>query len=259
MEEKIFYKSTDNIKLCGLLGKFSNDNSIIIMCHGINGNKDEIGSFAKLSNKLHSYGYNTFRFDFRSHGESQGIDYELTPLKELEDIYSTINYLKEQGFDRFIILGASFGASIVSMINYSTCSEIKGIILWYGALDYTRTNGYFLNEHKEIAEKEGYYPLVSKRSGNILRLGKEFFNQINEIVPYNYLININKPILFVHGNKDETVPYELSKEVCNKCINSKISIIENGDHSFSKNEEVRNKAIHVTIEFIEDLLKNGRC
>lgn len=39
--KKIYYNS-DNIKLCGILNK-SNTDKIVIMCHGIRGNKEEFG------------------------------------------------------------------------------------------------------------------------------------------------------------------------------------------------------------------------
>lgn len=47
MEEKIYYDSTDNIKLCGLLSKVNDGNSIIVLCHGIRADKTERNSFSK--------------------------------------------------------------------------------------------------------------------------------------------------------------------------------------------------------------------
>lgn len=78
MEEKIFYKTTNNIKLCGLLSKVNSSNKIVILCHGIRGNKTERKSFNKLTSYLAENNYNSFRFDFRGHGESTGNDYEMT-------------------------------------------------------------------------------------------------------------------------------------------------------------------------------------
>lgn len=40
-EEKIFYDSIDNVKLCRLLSKVNDSNKILILCHGLNGNKTE--------------------------------------------------------------------------------------------------------------------------------------------------------------------------------------------------------------------------
>lgn len=39
MENKVYYNSTDNIKLCGLLSKVNNSDKIVVLCHGLNGDK----------------------------------------------------------------------------------------------------------------------------------------------------------------------------------------------------------------------------
>lgn len=49
MEEKLYYNSSDNVKLCGLLSKVNDNNKIIIMCYGIRANKNEINSFIVLT------------------------------------------------------------------------------------------------------------------------------------------------------------------------------------------------------------------
>ena len=99
MEEKIFYDSDKNIKLCGILNK-SNKDKIVIMCHGIRGNKEECGSFTYLAEKLHEEGYSSFRFDFNGHGESSGEDFEMTISKEITDLKNTINMF----FTLFIVI-----------------------------------------------------------------------------------------------------------------------------------------------------------
>ena len=115
MEEKIFYESTDNIKLCGLISVVNDDKKIVILAHGLNGDKTS-DNFNALVGKLQDYKINSFRFDFRGHGESTGNDYEMTPTKEVKDLEKSIEILDKRGFEEIIILGSSFGASIVSLI-----------------------------------------------------------------------------------------------------------------------------------------------
>lgn len=45
MEEKVYYESTDNLKLCGLLSKVNDSKKIVLLCHGLNGDKTERNSF----------------------------------------------------------------------------------------------------------------------------------------------------------------------------------------------------------------------
>ena len=62
------------------------------------------------------------------------------------------------------------------------------------------------------------------------------------------------PILFVHGLIDNMVPYELSVKVSKMCKNARLELIENGTHTFDNDINALNKAIDVTIDFIEEKL-----
>ena len=42
----------------------------------------------------------------------------MTITKEVEDLETTIMYLNNRGFNEIIILGASFGGSIISLIDF---------------------------------------------------------------------------------------------------------------------------------------------
>lgn len=257
VEEKLFYDSIDNIKLCGLLSKVNDSDKIVILCHGLKADKTERNSFNVFVDKLKKNNINSFRFDFRGHGESSGNDYEMTPTKEVLDLESTIKFLNDKGYSEIIILGASFGASIISMINYNKFNCVKGLISWYGALDYFATieeDNFFSKEHKEIADRNGYYEIISKRTGKSFKLGYELYKEIYSIVPYKKLINVNLPILFVHGLCDKMIPYELSIKVSKMCKNSELELIENGDHTFDNDINALNRAIDVSINFIKDIL-----
>ena len=258
MEEKIYYESTDNIKLCGLLSIMNDDNKIVILAHGLNGDKTERNSFNVFVEKLQVCRINSFRFDFRGHGESTGKDYEMTPTKEVEDLEETIKMLNKRGFKEIIILGASFGASILSLLDYKKFTSVKGLILWYGALDYFNTieaEGFFSKEHRDVAENEGWYEVKSKRTGKIFRLGKELYDEVYKIIPYKSLINVELPILFVHGLIDNMVPYESSIEISKMCKNARLELIENGTHTFDNDINALNNAINVSVDFKKRLFK----
>lgn len=259
MEEKFYYDSTDNIKLCGLLSKINDSNSIVVLCHGLKADKTERNSFSKLVEKLQQNNINSFRFDFRGHGESTGNDFEMTPLKEVEDLESTIKMLEDKNYNNIVLLGASFGASIISLFDNGKYSSIKGLISWYGCLDYFATieeDHFFSDEHMKIAKEKGYYEIISKRTGKSFKLGIKLYEEIHKLVPYEYLIKKDIPILFVHGTKDKMIPYTLSEKVNKLCKESKLELIENGDHTFDNDAKSLEKACEVTIEFASRILNN---
>lgn len=255
MEEKIFYNSDNNIKLCGILNKSKND-KIVIMCHGIRGNKEECGSFTYLAEKLHQEGYSSFRFDFNGHGESEGKDYEMTISKEISDLKNTINMLKEKEYREFVLLGASFGASIVSLFPYIEFNCVKGVILWYGALDYDyiKYGNLFTENNKNTAQSNGFYISKSINTGKEFKFGLELFNEVDRYKPYEKLRKCDLPKLFVHGEIDSAVPYKLSKDVAEMCNNAKFELIENGEHTFQNSKEAIERAVDVTVEFIKKVL-----
>lgn len=250
-EEKIYYNSTDNIKLCGLLSTPIDNDTIIILCHGLRGDKNENHAFTSLTEKLIENKINSFRFDFRSHGESTGLEYEMTISKEIEDLEATIKLLQQRNFHNFILLGASFGAGIIALINHKKYN-ITALISWYGALDFKHpANKTFSNANYEIAKQQGYY---TRLKNNIeTKFGLELFNEINTFKPYEQLSQLDLPILFIHGTSDTTIPYQLSQQVSSTCKNATLKLIENGSHTFNTSEEALQTAIKETINYLKTL------
>ena len=253
--EKIYYDSINNLKLCGILNESGKKDKMIIMCHGIRGNKDECGAFVNLSQKLLENGYSSFRFDFNGHGESDGKDQDMTITKEILDLESTVNMLEEKGYKEFILLGGSFGAGIVSLFPFEKYKSVKAIILWYGCLDYeyARYGNLFTKENMDEAIKNSFYVSKSMHSKKEFKFGLELFKETYKYKPYENLSKCNLPKLFVHGNKDSALPYELSETISSKCNNSIFKLIKNGEHTFMNLKEIIDEAVKETIDFINNL------
>lgn len=252
--EKIYYESFNN-KLCGILTNSDKTDKIVIMCHGIRGNKDECGAFIKLSEKLLKIGYSSFRFDFNGHGESDGLDKDMTITKEISDLETTVNMLQEKGYKEIVLLGGSFGAGIVSLFPFKKYNNVKAIVLWYGCLDYdyARFGNLFTEENMKQAEKNGYYISKSMNTGEEFKFGLELFKETYQYKPYESLKECNLPILFVHGDKDSALPFKLSETVSKQCSNSIFKLIKNGEHTFMNSNTAINEAIDVTINFIKNI------
>lgn len=252
---KIYYETTSNIKLCGIITESEIKDKIVIMCHGIRGNKDECGAFTLLSKRLLENGYSSFRFDFNGHGESEGKDSDMTITKEINDLENTVKMLEQKGYKEFILLGGSFGAGIVSLFPFEKYDSIKAVVLWYGGLDYeyARFGNLFTEENMKQAEKDGYYISRSMNTGKEFRFGLELFKETYKYKPYENLIKCNLPKLFVHGDKDSVLPYELSEKVSKQCSNSIFQLIKNGEHTFMNSNDTIDSAIDVTIDFIKNI------
>ena len=86
--------------------------------------------------------------------------------------------------------------------------NVKGIILWYGCLDYeyVRFGNLFTEHNKREAEKNGYYTSRSMNTGREFKFGLDFSMKLisinhmkilqNVIYP-NYLYMVIKIVLFL--------------------------------------------------------------
>ncbi len=133
---------------------------------------------------------------------------------------------------------------------------IKGIVLWYGALnyDYIKYGNLFTKENKKVAENDGFYASKSMNSGKEFKFGLQLFKEIDKYKPYEELQKCDLLKLFVHGEIDSAVPYKLSKDVAEMCNNAKFEIIENGEHTFQNSKEAIEKAVNITLDFIKEVL-----
>lgn len=246
--KKLKYITSDNIELNGILAK-NNSNTCVIMCHGIRSGKEEHGNFTKLAKNLNENNIDSFRFDFRGHGENNTDFSKVTIAGEIKDLEATIYNILNLGYKNIILLGASFGGGIVSLINTKKYEQIKGLILWYPCIVYKDTD-LFCMENVRKSLKEGFLETKSTKTGKKFIFSKELMLQTTKYKPYDSLLNNLLPKLFIHGNNDKNVFYENIEKCANKCKNAKLFIIENGTHGFFDNEEHFKFVLNKTVEYV---------
>jgi len=245
-EEEIFYDTSDGIRLCALINKYKGEKprGDIIMVHGLNNDKDEDGSFINLSSILNKKGYNTLRFDFRGHGDSDGDSEDVTISGELIDLERSIqlfdNLLGVQS--KYIIIASSFGASASILYISKNEERIERLVLWNPVLDYEKT---FLKAEtpwgKTFFNPKGYEELRTKGYITIpqteFRIGRKLIEEFKNIKPYQVLSGFNIPVLTIHGTKDTAVPYQVSEKygapnerslfISHECDHTFIGIVDN--------------------------------
>lgn len=242
IEEKVKYNS--NKELCGILNKVNDSDEIVVICHARTSSKDSRPTI-KLAQSLSKSGVNTFRFDFISCGESQGEmdDYSVTNM--IQNLNDTLSFLQgSYGYKRFILIGCSMGARIVSLVDHDKYN-IEKIILWYGALDYGRGILNLPGKSEKIAKKQGYF-----QGEHGWKFPYEYFVDERKYKAYKRLYDWNVPKLFVHGTSDPYVNCKSSIKVFERSNNSKLVLIKNGDHGFHNDSNMQ-EALDETIKFIK--------
>lgn len=219
--KKKFYYDSDGLQLCGIFNNYLGKNAKgnILLVHGVINDKDEDGNFTNLAKQFSELGYNTFRFDFRGHGDSEGNSEDVTIEGELKDLENSIKKYDQllEIESKFIIIASSFGA--VSSILYTSTHEerIEKLVLWNPVLDFEKT---FLKAEtpwgKTFFNEKGYSEL--KKKGYItvpktdFRFGKKLIEEFGTIKPYQILSTFTIPVLTIHGTEDTSVPYSVSKK-----------------------------------------------
>lgn len=123
--ERVWYKGSDGIDLCGYYISGSNRRSIILL-HGLGSSGMEMHPHGKILNEA---GYSIFMTDFRAHGASGGRT--VNGVREVQDLKGVLEFLKQRselGGESVGILGISFGA-LVGLRSAATYPEIRALVL----------------------------------------------------------------------------------------------------------------------------------
>lgn len=259
MEEKVYFKNSDGLKLCGVFTfPTIQTKTCIVLCHGLTVDKDEDGIFTNLANKLASEGFAVFRFDFRGHGESEGNSINMTIAGEEKDIEAAFNYLKGKEFTKFGMVSASFAGGATCYFLDKNKSITSALVLWNALIDYgSKINTesewgrkYWGKPAFDRAKEFGFTEIGSKK----FKVGFRLLEEVYSLKPWEKLLEAKTPILFVHGDKDTYVPYRDSVKYSKMVKNGKLITIEGAEHGFHDSPQGAEKADQATIKFLKQNL-----
>jgi len=203
----------------------------ILILHAFTGQKEN-RTINYLAKNLPEVGYITLQFDFSGHGESEGKLEKATVSKQLDDIKSVLEQVKNINPTNLIIIGNSFSvitALAFARINYN----IKGIILISGRANYLE----YIDSLEKVNDR---YKLFENKF-----IDKSFVEDYKKYNPLENIKKINIPTLIIHGGKDETIPVSNAQLFYENSLSKKkfLKIIKGADHKYSD------------IKFKEEVLK----
>jgi pimeloyl-ACP methyl ester carboxylesterase len=188
-------------------------------------------------------------------------------LNNLVKAYSlTINnYLDERNFTSVIIIGHSEGASLLPLIynEIKKKNKISSMVaISYGGLSVyeqvkilanTELNipDYYREALQNIDALKTEIELYPNSLGEIMGYTYGWWNSFLNYRPYDYYVNINIPILFVHGRMDTMVPKESTQYIQENLRNKPFEyvFISNGDHSF-EHKEAKDELIKIIKKWV---------
>jgi fermentation-respiration switch protein FrsA (DUF1100 family) len=197
--EDVSFPSLDkNLTLRGWFLPSEADYPAIIMVHGNGYNRDDptIGTL-DIATQLVSSGYNVLMFDLRGYGESDGSTVGGGYL-EKRDLEGAVAYIKSRGFDRIGVIGFSLGA-VTALLAAAEDKDINAVV---SDSSFADLNDMMKPEFK----KRTGAPLILLHP--ILFMIKIMYGvDFAAIRPVAVVDQIKpRPILFIHGNADTTIP-----------------------------------------------------
>ena len=203
----------------------SKSNVWVISVHGYNGKGSDMEHYAK---GFYDMGYNVLVPDLRGHGESEG-NYIGMGWHDRLDILKWINFILEDHSDAEIILhGVSMGASTVMMTSGEQLPDnVKCIIEDCGYTSVWEEFSYQLKSLFNLPE----IPVM--QFANIvgrIRAGY-WFSAASAI---DQIKKCNIPMLFIHGDKDDFVPYDMLDKLYDEGTMEKEKVVfEGAEHAKS--------------------------
>lgn len=217
------YIMSDSLRLHGKLFKNSGTKYALV-CHGYTSKAKHMAGFV---NKFHSLGYNVLAVDARAHGDSEGTKIGMGWVERF-DVIEWIKYIISLEPDAQIILhGVSMGASTVLMASGEKLPKnVKAIIADCG---YTSEWDEFRQEADVLHIP--WFPVLNASSAiSKVRDGYDF----KQASAVEQVKKSHIPTLFIHGSKDELVPYGMLNELYSAAnCEKEILTIQGAGHALS--------------------------
>ena len=208
--------------------KRSENTPLMIVIHGYTGYKEEV-HIAAMAQMMKDLGFAVLRPDMYGHGKSGGHFHDHTIYKWLSNIMTLVDFArKELHFTEIWLCGHSQGGLAVMLAAAMERERIRGVVALAPAVtipERTRKGelfGYIFDpdripESFEVGEPETL-------GGNYIRVAQAVHVEDS----YRY----QGPILFVHGDADETIPVGASVEAATHFRNSELVVIAGDSHCY---------------------------
>ena len=223
--ERVTLTARDGTSLFARYYHVSDDAPLEILAHGYRGHA--LRDFAGGAKLCLDAGHNLLLIDQRAHGESGGKTISFG-IKERFDILDWIDYARERfgGEKKIILVGVSMGAGTVIMAAGERLPDnVVGVIAdcpFSAPVDIIERVGADRGFPKFLIK-----PLVFSGA----RLFGRF--SLTESSPREAAARANVPILIIHGDADDFVPFSMSEEIQKANPSIMLEKIEGAEHAVS--------------------------
>jgi dipeptidyl aminopeptidase/acylaminoacyl peptidase len=249
-----FTLTIDNLRLPGevyIPETTKGPHPALCLCHGIPsgqpGSSDDRG-YPGLAERFCAASFVTLIFNFRGAGPSQG---NLDMMGWTRDLKAAIDYLasmNEVDKSRLCLLGSSAGAAI-SVYVAANDPRVFSVVTLACPAEF----GFMTDKQRARATIDHFRSIGVIRDKDFPTSIDEWLEGFNTVSPLNYIGRISpRPLLLIHGDKDDLVPVEHAHRLYEKAGEPKeLAIIPGAGHRLRLDE----KAITTTIDWLISTVK----
>lgn len=204
---------------------------LVILMHGLGSDKDNM-LFTALADSLQENGIASLRFDFNSHGKSEGniVDMDFNNLQA--DAEKVLNYARKLDFVSNVSLaGHSMGGVIASMVaGREGTNKIKSVVLFAPAVA--------IQDDAQRGEFSGFkfdpnnIPATFEVMGHTM--GGKWLKTAQTLNILETAKGYQGKLYVIHGTEDQFEPYVTSSLYLRDNPNGKIVLLKGFDHYFSQ-------------------------
>jgi fermentation-respiration switch protein FrsA (DUF1100 family) len=201
--ENVWLETSDGVRLFGWYVSSPASNAVFLWCHGNAGNISN-----RLENLLylHRLGLSVFLFDYRGYGRSQGRPSEDGLYRDAQAAYAYLTETRRIRPSRLVVFGRSLGGAVAGEL--VSWQPAAGLILesTFPSVETMARHYYFgLPAHWLLGAR---FPLADR------------------------LKHVHVPVLVIHGDQDEVVPFELGRRVYEAAQSPKaFYVVPGADHN----------------------------
>lgn len=182
--EDCYFSTSDGIKLHGWLLKSEKPKATILWSHGNAGNiSDRLDNLSKLA----SLPFNVFLYDYRGYGKSEGKPSEQGVYLDSQAAYDYLLTRPEVDPEKIVVYGRSLGGAVA--LDLATKKTCRSLIL----------ESTFTSAQDMAQLMFGAVPM-----GWLMR---------SEFASIEKIKKLQVPILILHGDQDDIVPYDFGKQL----------------------------------------------
>lgn len=221
------------------------EHPLVILCHGLGVTHRSCVNYAEA---LSEQGVAAYCFDFRGGGDgsaSEGAVKDMTLLTEIADLEAVLSAAADWESidpDRVALMGFSQGGLVSALMAARHPDQVAGLVLCYPAFNIPEYMRYQSATAEDFPESFDF---------GWVRVGHQYGVDAWDIDPYAEIRAYDKPVLLLHGDRDNLVPMMYTTRALQTYPDARAEIIRGAGHGFEG--AAFDQAMETTLAYLKDI------